>query len=130
MRQVSIHSDGTARGTTVLTESGEQLDNITELSVSMSSEGGIRATLEMTGTINLNTQALVEDVTFHCQLCSGSTDHICDVSFGDGSSPVFTQGHVVSVQCPSRFSFRGENSTCIRQAGHDKKHFDGERIWV
>jgi hypothetical protein len=130
-RQVSIHSDGTARGTVVLDDNGNEIADVVELSAHISVEGGTQVTLEIRGKPNLNLQGIVESVVFHCPLCSGSTDHNCDTAFGTGSSVVFTQGNIVAVQCPESLVYRDpyRQFDCIRQAGHDKRHFDGERVW-
>lgn len=120
-RPVTIHSDGTGRGTVVLSEDGEQLGGITDVTVSISANGVAEATIEVQHT-SLNMKADVTDVIYHCPLCGDMMEHHCESTLG---------GSVVA-QCESKLVLRDPWSEhkCIRGHGHPDNHFDGIRTWA
>jgi predicted RNA-binding Zn-ribbon protein involved in translation (DUF1610 family) len=119
-RPVTIHSDGTGRGTVVLTEDGEQVGGVTDVTVSIAANGVATATIEVQH-VSLNMKADVADVLYHCPLCGDMMEHHCESTMG---------GSVLN-QCPSKLIERDPwvERHCIRGNNHPDSHFDGTRAW-
>jgi len=122
-KKISIHSDGTGQGTVVLTEDGEALANISELSISIEPGDVVRATLYVNRPI-VNVVADSAEVVMTCPICSESHEHRCNPSFpGDNV--------LLDHRCESKLVLQDPYtaSQCIRKREHSKAHFDGERVW-
>lgn len=96
-RTVTVHSDGTALGTVVLTEDGERFGNVTHLDLAVDATDGASLTLEVRGSgIKANVQAQLTETTFHCQACGEYCEHRCDAAFGgNGEKSVWTPSNGV-----------------------------------
>lgn len=118
-RPVTIHSDGTGRGTVVLSEDGEQVGGITDLTVSIPANGVAEATIEVQHT-SLNMKADVTEVLFTCPCCGDMIEHKCDPVIGPQAT-----------QCESKLIMRDpyDEKMCIRGHGHADAHFDGKQVW-
>ena len=80
-RPITIHSDGTGRGTIVLDEDGKKIDNISGVTIYINALGVVEATLEV-ARAGVVTKAEVTNVIFNCPACGDSVDHQCDEVIG------------------------------------------------
>lgn len=119
-RPVTIHSDGTGRGTVVLSEDGEKIGGITDVTVSISANGVAEATIEVRH-ISLNMRAGVTAVVYNCPCCGDIMEHNCDPVMGGHSQ----------LKCESKLIERDPYNErhCTRGSGHPDNHFDGTRAW-
>lgn len=121
-RPVTIHSDGTGRGTVVLSEDGEKLGGVTDVSISIAANGIAEATIEIKHT-SLNIKANVTEVLYTCPCCGSMMEHYCDSAMGGASTPNMCDS--VLTDAPGAVARR----YCIRGANHPDSHFDGTRAW-
>lgn len=119
-RPVTIHSDGTGRGTVVLTEDGEKLAGVTNVTVSIAANGVAEAVVEVMHT-SVNMKADATEVVYVCPCCGDIMEHHCDPVMGGASQ----------LQCESKLVERDPYTErkCIRGTGHPDNHFDGIRAW-
>lgn len=80
-RPVTIHSDGTARGTVILDENGKRIENVSYVSISIGANSVVEATIEIAKP-SLVTQADVTEVQFTCPCCGITETHQCDKEIG------------------------------------------------
>jgi len=120
MRKVIVHSDGTGDGTVVLDEDGKQVADLSNIFIDISANDVARATLEVS-TPQVNVTALVDSVKFKCPLCQEENEHHCSTTLG---------GIVAQCQGVYRTVDPVQIFQCVRETGHDKLHFDGERAWA
>lgn len=123
-KQLRVHSDGTDRGTAFITEDGETLDRVSEATIRM--EVGEPISVELTVLMPIvNTSAQVGSIDFRCPMCEDSFTHECVVPMFGASSTAPAPRCEGAMQQRDPFS----HHRCIREWGHDKKHFDGEVCW-
>lgn len=118
-RSVTIHSDGTGRGTVVLGEDGQQIPNLAGLNIYITPMGVVEATLEVHSP-TVVVQAHATEVQWTCPSCNVTETHKCDETFGE---PLQKCDNSLIVRDPWM------QHDCIRGKGHDAKHFDGNRVW-
>jgi hypothetical protein len=119
-RPVTIHSDGTGRGTVVLDEDGKQISGISNLSLNVDAKGVVEVTIEVIKS-QVNIQGTVTEVIFECPLCSEGHTHTCDPDLGG----------IATTTCNSKLIRRDPytETGCIRGAHHPDRHFDGITAW-
>lgn len=122
MRQVMIHSDGSARGTVVVDEDGKTIANIVDLSLSISPTTGAIAVLEISAA-KANIKASVETVVFTCALCSSMVEHHCDETLGNFHHHDPCGDGLTLIDPHSQHD-------CVMPRGHTGWHFDGDqKMW-
>lgn len=122
MKKITVHSDGTGSGTVVLDEDGRQIADVSNIVLDIAAGDIARATLEVVTPMS-NVNASVEHVVFVCPLCGDSNDHHCGPTLGGATS------HVRRCSSKYRTLYPDQEFSCVREDGHDKLHFDGERAW-
>lgn len=120
-RPITIHSDGTGRGTVILTDSGEKIERVAEVTFTISANGTAEATIDVQASC-VNTKAELKEVFFFCPCCSEVLIHECDKTLG-GESP---EEHCEDIKVSLRNNLIHK---CLRENGHDGSHFDGNVAW-
>lgn len=144
-RFVTVHSDGTGRGTVILDEDGKQIAGVTELNFSIEADGVTHGSIEVRGVHANVSGVAIEEVNFSCPLCGDVTEHKCDTQLGGGSPtiqhaslqfspsgfatlPTHNPIHAISwIPCGKTSKSGMADLTCIvNEDIHHTSHFDAE----
>lgn len=122
-RRVTIHSDGTGRGTDLILEDGAKIEHVHSMTIRVDAGGMVEAELEIAPTA-LNMSAGVAEVNFVCPVCGDSMDHKCDTTLGGGDPSWQSKMSMFSYPMCLKMNPAG-NAVCYRNSTHyHEDHLD------
>lgn len=82
MKEVTIYSDGSARGTHIIDDDGNEIRDIAGVSIYIESGDIVRATFDLLAPA-MSVKAFVNEIDLMCPFCNATETHKCEKEIGE-----------------------------------------------